>query len=95
MILEKLNKETLKRLYITEKKSTTEIAKMFGCTPRPIQERCRKYGIKLRPRGSIIKGLDKALLRELYVKEGKTLREIAKIFGCSHEGLRYRCTKTN
>jgi transposase len=90
-MIEGLKRESLERLYIIEQKSTPEIAKIYGCSPRTIQDRCRKYGIKLSPRGRTNKWLNKSFLQKLYVKEGKTIREIAKILSCSHETVRNRC----
>ena len=89
---EGLNKETLRRLYIKEKKSTAKIAKMFDCTPMTVWMRCKKYGIKLRTRDhKNIEGLSKSLLQKLYVKEGKSTYEIGIILGCSYETVRVRC----
>ncbi|KPJ56039.1 MAG: hypothetical protein AMJ42_05835 [Deltaproteobacteria bacterium DG_8] len=82
-MIEGLNKETLKRLYIKEQKTTIEIAKMFGCSPFAILYRCKRNRIKLRPRGWRIKELDKSVLRRLYVKEGKSSKIIAEMFSCS------------
>ena len=64
VMLEELNKDTLERLYIKEKKSLHDIARMFGCSTESIRNRCRKYDIKLRLPG-----------RE-GSKERKTLRTI-------------------
>ena len=89
-MIEELNKKTLKRLYVKEGKSLATIAKMFACSPKTIQNRCRKYEIKLRGHKKI-KGLTKVLLKKLYIKEGKTTREIAQIIGCSREVIRCSC----
>jgi len=88
-MIEVLNKETLKRLYIKEGKSTYTIAKIFSCSPSTVLNRCREHRISLRPK--VIKGLNRAVLHKLYVKEGKTIREVAKILGCSRETVRRRC----
>jgi uncharacterized protein YjcR len=47
-MIEKLNRETLKRLYIKEGKSSVKIAEMFSCSPTTVRNRCAKYGIKMR-----------------------------------------------
>lgn len=86
-----LNKKTLAKLYIKEQKSTTQIAKMFGCTHRTIQIRCRKYGIKLRPKGLRVKEIDKSILKKLYIEEGKSLIKIAEMFSCSPMTIWKRC----
>ncbi len=38
-------------------------------------------------------GLNKETLKRLYLKEGKSLATIAKMFGCSVTKVRYRCIK--
>jgi transposase len=91
MILENLNKKTLKRLYITEKNTLDEISKMFDCSRNTIRNRCREYGIKLRPRGKEIVKLKKSVLLRLYVREGKSMNEIAAMFSCSLSTVRKMC----
>lgn len=44
-------KEEIERLYITEGRSSTEIAELFNCHPLTVRARMRDYGIPLRPRG--------------------------------------------
>ena len=84
-----LSKSILQRLYIKESKSLNKIAEMVSCSPSTVQNRCMRYGIKLRrPEES-----NKAMLHKLYVKEGKTIRDIAKILNCSREFVRIRCKK--
>jgi len=39
------------------------------------------------------KGLDKKMLKRSYVVEQKSLREIAKMFGCSYAFIHYICRK--
>jgi len=90
-MLEELNKETLERLYITEQKSLQKIARMFGCSVTAVVDRCNKYGIKRRPRVKEIKGLNKAALQQLYVKEGKSTDKIAEMFSCSSVTVVNKC----
>jgi len=91
-MLERLNKRTLNKLYIKEKKSLREIAKIFGCSRTTIQEKCRQYGIKLRPSSwRRIEGLNKSVLQRLYIKEGKSLVKVAEMFSCSPLTVRSRC----
>jgi transposase len=89
--LEGLNIEVLNRLYVTEKKSTHTIAKMFGCSASAVNYRCRRYGIKLRPNGGGFEWLDKEVLKRLYVKEGKSVNKIAKMLSCSYGTVFKRC----
>jgi transposase len=89
--LKGLNEETVKRLYVTEQRSIHKIAKLLDCSPSSILYRCKKYGIKLRPRMKVIKGLNESTLHRLYVKEGKSINKIAKKFACSHSVIESRC----
>jgi transposase-like protein len=89
--LKGLNRETLDGLYTKEQKSIHKIAKILGCSTSSVIYRCRKYGIKIRPRMKEIKGLTKAKLQRLYIKEGKSISRIAEIFSCSHSIIEARC----
>jgi len=91
--LKGLNREMLKRLYVKEQRSIHVIAKMLHCSTSSILYRCKKYGITLRPRMKEIKGLNKSTLQHLYVKEGKSINKIAKMFSCSHSVVEARCRK--
>ena len=90
-MMEELNKETLKRLYLKEGKSLATIAKMFGCSYTFAHHRCRKYEIELRPSRIRIKGLNKSVLQRLCVREGKSAKKIAEMFSCSPFTVRDRC----
>ena len=90
-MVEELNKEILKGLYITEQKSLHEIAKIFGCSITAVVYRCNKYGIKRRPRVKEIKGLNRGTLQRLYVKEGKSTDKIAEMFSCSSVTVINKC----
>ena len=82
-MLQELTKEVLTRLYLNENKSCRAIAKITGCSYSSVVRRCRKYGIILRTsRHEKIK-IDRAVLRKLYVKERKTVDEIAAILSCN------------
>ncbi len=87
---EKLLKETLKKLYVKEKKTTCEIAKIYGCSEVLVRYRLRKCRMKQKNQAGRI-ALKKVLLQKLYVKDGKSTREIAKSLGCSPETVRLRC----
>ena len=89
-----MNKRTLHKLYIKEKKSLREIGKIFGFSRTTIQKKCRQCGIKLRSSNwRIIEGLNKSILQRLYIKEGKSLAKIAEMFSCSPITIRDRCRK--
>jgi transposase len=89
--LKGLKKATVKRLYVKEELSIHKIAKMLDCSPSSILYRCKKYGIKLRPRMKVIKGLSRSTLHRLYVKEEKSINKIAEKFECSHSLIESRC----
>jgi DNA-binding Lrp family transcriptional regulator len=87
-----LDRETLKRLYVKEKRSTRAIAHMAGCSPTKVRYRCIKYGIKLRANTWNRKiHLKKSVLMRLYVTEKKSLRKVAEMLSCSSETVIKRC----
>ena len=90
-MIEELNKETLIRLYIKEKRPLLDIAEMFGRSYTFVRHRCKKYAIELRPKGGEFVELKKSVLRGLCVREGKSAREIAEMFSCSSDTVRNRC----
>jgi len=91
--LKGLNKETLERLYVKEGKSIYIIAKMFGCTSMTVWTRCKKYGIKTRPKGKRIVKIKKSVLQRLYVREGKSIDEIARMFSVHPYTVRMKCNQ--
>lgn len=87
-----LDKATLTRLYLNEKRSIREIAHMAGCSPTKVRYRCIKYGIELRANTWNRKiNIKKSVLMKLYLKENKSLRKIAEILSCSSETVLKRC----
>jgi len=87
-----LDKETLERLYLEEKRSTYDIAQMSGCSPAKVRYRCIQYGIKLRPKTGHRKiNIKKSVLKSLYVKENKSIKEVAEILSCSRATVIKRC----
>ena len=91
-MVKELDKETLERLYLKEKRSTHDIAQMSGCSCTKVRYRCIKYGITLRPNTWNRKiNIEKSVLMKLYVKENKSITEIAKILSCSRATVIKRC----
>lgn len=78
-----ITKSLLHKLYIKEGKTTREIAQIIGCSRETIRYICKQLGIPLRKPGSKGYDIDGLTLRRLYIKEGKNLTEIAKMFGCA------------
>ena len=79
---EGLTKQLIQKLYLKDGKSTREIGKLLGCSRHPVQQRCRVFAIPLRnPRHTRIK-IDEETLRRLYIKDGRSIEQIAKKVGC-------------
>ena len=81
--VEGLSKALLQKLYVKEGMTMREIAKIQGCSFEPVRKRCKQFGIPLRNPGSKKVKIDESTLRRLYVKEGKSMPEIAKAFNCA------------
>ena len=91
-MIRELDKATLQRLYLKEKKSVRDIAKISRCSPTKVRYRCIKYGIKLRVSTWNRRiNLKKSDLVKLYVKEGKSPKEVAEILSCSSMTVIKRC----
>lgn len=87
-----LDRDTLKRLYLNEKRSLHEIARMFDCSYFCVHYRSIKYGIRLRPKTWRRKiHLDKTELKRLCVNEGQSSKKVAEIMSCSHATVLKRC----
>jgi len=71
-------KKELRNLYIRKMLSTYTIAKKYNCDPTVIQNRLRKYNIRLRqPKLKI--NVPKSLLKDLYLRRCLSTYKIAKI----------------
>ena len=80
---QELDKATLSRLYLQDKKSTYAIAEAKGWSESQVVRQCNKYGIMRRPsRREKIK-IDKSILQKLYVEESKSIEAIAAILTCN------------
>jgi DNA-binding CsgD family transcriptional regulator len=87
-----LDKATLQRLYLKEKRATRDIAQITGWSPSGVRYRCIINGIKLRVNTWNRRvNLKKSDLVRLYVKEGKSSKEIAGILSCSSKIVTERC----
>ena len=85
--LQGITKEMLEKLYIKEGKTTREVAKMLDCSFETVRTKCKQYGIPLRNPGAEKVAIDRATLKRLYLKEGRSRSEIAEIFGCSSSAI--------
>ena len=81
--IEKLDKKALQRLHIKEGKTFKQIASMFKCSVGTVSVRAKMFNIKPRYRRNRRVDIDKSTLRRLYIQEGRSATEIAKILGCS------------
>lgn len=99
-----LPKERLYSYYIEEFKSSGEISKIFNCSVNTVLRNLRTYNISVRKHTNVerrlIKPINRDLLERLYVKEGKSSVQIAKILGATfgrvifqlkYYGLQVRC----
>ena len=81
--IEGLTKQLIQKLYLKEHRSTREIGKLFGCSRFPVESRCRKYGIPLRnPGGNQRIVINEEMMRKWYIKDGKSIEQIAEKVGC-------------
>src|SRR5690606_24294144 len=83
--------DDLRRMYVDEGKTLTEIGEHFNLSPTTIMRKLKKIGVETRkegPRFSV--DIPEKELRQLYVKEGKTVVWLAKHFSCSERAVRKR-----
>lgn len=81
--------EEIKRLYLESNMSTLEIAVMYDVSSATIYNRLRENGIQLKCRPTVLVGMNKETLTQLYIVEKKTTKEIAKIFNSSTSAITY------
>jgi len=81
-------KEELLKLYVEQEKSASEIAKIYNIAHTTILDKLEKYGIEKR-KDKKLKDIPnlKEEFRRLYTKEGKTMEEIALIYGVCKEAI--------
>lgn len=95
------SKELLKRLYVKQEKSITEIGEELGCTHQTVSRWLAKHGIETRGSGKPHRVLDaeftnyedephrdRELLFQLYIQERKSISEIAHEFGVADSSVR-------
>lgn len=86
--LKEINRALLHKLYVTDQRSASIIAKQLNCSLSSILFRLKRFRIKIRPIRREIKGLNKTVLHRLYNKENKTIVDIANMFSCSNSLIR-------
>lgn len=78
--------EELRSMYVDRKMSPLEIADELKRNEKTIRQYLIKYGITRNQQGGqerLAEVLTEDVLRKVYIEEGKTLRDVAKILGCS------------
>lgn len=83
---EKLTKEVLEKLYIKEKKTRNEIAKILGVKYSAVNTYINLYKINRKDDPRRL-NIDRGLLYQLWVVEKKPKDEIMKIVGCCKQTL--------
>lgn len=81
-----LDEATLRRLYLDEFLTTTEIGKMFGYSRDGVLWKIKKFNIPVRFHR--VKGLDEKNLRLLYIDNQWSTIKIAKHLNCDDEAVR-------
>jgi len=80
--------DELKHLYEVLQLSSAEIAEIYGCSVGTVHNRLHQYAIPLRSPGRVPVKISKQELEELYMRQGLSLRQIAKRYGCDHSTIR-------
>lgn len=81
-----LDEQTLRKLYIVDFLSTTEIGEMYGYSRDGVLWRIRKFGIPVRYHK--IRGLDEVNLRDMYIEKQWSTIKIANYLRCNDETVR-------
>ena len=80
------NPDVLRKLYIDEQKTLTEIGEIFGCSGDTIRVHLKKNSIPVRPyfQPRPLKDVD---LNELYINQRMSSTEIANLYNVSHRAV--------
>jgi len=90
-----LDLDQIKDLYLNKNKPCTEIGRIFNVSTGTIWGRLQEMKIKMRTREDYVINLDLEKIKELYVKQKKSLKETALIFEVSLNTLRKNLKKMN
>lgn len=93
-----ISKDDLRRLYLHEKLSSSQIAKTYNCTSCCIRDKFRKFKIPIRSISEAIMidrgiNISKNELRKLYLQDKLSTLKIAKVHRCCDEAIRWRLHK--
>lgn len=94
-IKDKITTKKLKELYLSQKMSSSDIAKIFHCDPSYVRDLLKKYKIEIRTISEAIRlrfnvSIPEKELRELYLEKKLSSPEIARIYQCNHTTIRSR-----
>ena len=78
---DRISSETLRRMYVTDHRSITSIAREFECAEQVVSDLLREYGIEKR-RSRLDSTLTKEFLTVMYVDREMSAKKIAKLVGC-------------
>ena len=87
-----LDDEEIKKLYIEEGLSTTQISKKFETDATTINKRLKKQGIKVQDK-RIRNDLDDEEIKKLYIEEELSTYQIGEKFGVYHSTINKRLKK--
>lgn len=82
----KLDDDLIKQLY-NQGASTIEIGKQLGASHSTILTRLKGLGVKIRPSGRSLGGLDNDLIKQLYIDQGLSAEKIGKQLGVSSTAI--------
>lgn len=92
-----LPKQELYDYYVNQKKSSTEISKIFNCGSNTVLRNFRLHNILVRKftdfERKLYKPIDKELLKKLYIQNGKSSMEISKLLAIPFNRILYQLKK--
>src|SRR3989344_887859 len=91
----KIFEEELKELYLNQKESARQIAKLFHCGKSTINSRLKDYGIKIRTHSEALKLIKKDdkykiplnELKDLYYNKKLSMQQIADKYNLKHNSI--------
>lgn len=97
-----IEEDEVRYLFYEKGLTCQEIADHLGCSVSVIRRRCNEFGILLKGRFTrygketgVLKDVGKDELERFYISEGKSAREIAKIYNTTESIVRARLRKFN
>jgi intein-encoded DNA endonuclease-like protein len=93
-----ISRDVLRKLYLHKGLSSSQIAKIYNCTPCCIRYKLRKFKIPIRSVSEAMMvdrgiNISQEELRKLYLKKKLSTYKIAKLYRCNEETIRERLHK--